>query len=291
MNVNDLLIFVEVVECGGFTAAGEKLAMPKSNVSRSLTRLENELQVKLLERSTRSHHLTEVGRTIYQHGCTIKEAASSAVQASENAVSHPIGELKVCASISVGQHLLAPLFTQFQQQNPKLKLNIKLTNRRVDLIEEDIDIAIRVGSLSDSNLIAKRLCTQNLQLYASTEYLSKHSLISSCADLSHHSLLFHQSGGGVSPWQLYNDKQKFVLPAQAATICNDFAVLRQMVLDGAGIAKLPEYLVNDLLKQGLVKPVLADWQGESVDIHTVVASRQGMSLKVRAFLDYLHKQF
>ncbi len=150
VDVNDMLVFAKVVEKGSFTAAADALGTPKSNISRKITRLENEIGVRLLERSTRSQRLTEIGKQFYDSCRRIKDELKVAQHTVETLLEKPVGTLKICASVTVGQSLLSELFAGFCKQFPEIKLEISLTNRRVDVIEEGFDIVFRVGKLVES---------------------------------------------------------------------------------------------------------------------------------------------
>jgi len=166
MNLNDMLVFAEVVAQGGFTAAGDVIGMPKSNVSRTVSRLETALGIRLLERTTRKQTLTEVGRMYYEHCIRIKEELESATASIEKLTETPRGILRVCASVTAGQSLIARHLAEFAGAYPQVKVDLRLTNRRVDLIDEGYDVVIRVGESPDSNLVSKYLCSQALHLYA-----------------------------------------------------------------------------------------------------------------------------
>lgn len=288
MNINDMLVFAEVVSKGGFTAAGESLNKPKSNISRTITRLEASLGVTLLQRTTRKHTLTEVGQMYYQHCLRIKEELDSANHSLETLTQTPRGLLRVSASVAVGQNLIAPLLSGFMQAYPDISLDFRLVNRRVDAIEENFDILIRVGDLADSNLVASALCLRHLNYYASPRYLSgKPHPKEDLSNLSDFNLLHMNSLNNPPQWLFKNEDEQHTHTFKPSFESDDFSVIRQLLLDGAGIAQLPDYLAQAYLEQGLLVQVLTKWHGPSVPIHTLVPSRRGITPKVRAFLDYL----
>jgi len=291
MNINDMMVFAEVVSKGGFTAAGESLNKPKSNISRTLTRLEESLGVTLLQRTTRKHTLTEVGQMYYQHCLRIKEELESAKHSLETLTQTPRGVLRVSASVSVGQNLIAPLMSGFMQAYPDISLDFRLINRRVDAIEENFDILIRVGDLADSNLVASALCRRHLNYYAAPEYLSgKPQLEGDLSNLSDFNLLHMNSLNNSPQWLFENKETQYTHTFKPSFESDDFCVIRQLILDGFGIAQLPDYMAQSYVAQGALVQVLSKWQGPSVPLHTLVPSRRGITPKVRAFLDYIKER-
>jgi len=288
MNLNDLLIFAEVVERGGFTAAGNALAMPKSNVSRTVSRLEAALGVQLLERTTRKQTLTEIGQIYYEHCSRIKEEFDSASASIETLSEIPRGKLRVCTSVTVGQSLISQHLTEFTRAYPEIKIDLRLINRRVDLIEEGFDVAIRVGELPDSSLIGKYLCSQELHLYAAPSYIEESDApLSIPDDLAKHRCLFMNAMSERTQWQLQNGKKIKVIDFEPTFSCDNFYVLQQMAIGGLGITKLPDYMCTKHLEDGRLIRVLDNWIGGDVDFHALVRSSRGVTPKIRAFLDFM----
>ncbi len=288
MNLNDLLVFAEVVERGGFTAAGDALAMPKSNVSRTVSRLESALGVQLLERTTRKQTLTEIGQMYYEHCLRIKEELASASASIETLSETPKGRLRVCASITVGQSLICQHLADFARSYPDVKVDLRLTNHRVDLIDEGFDVVIRVGKLPDSNLIGKYLCSQELHLYAAPSYIEESDAsLSVPEDLTKHRCLLMNAMSEHPQWQLQNSKEIKVIDFDPAFSCDNFYVLQQLAIDGLGIAVLPDYMCKKALEDGRLIRVLDSWIGNRVDFHALVRSIGGVTPKIRVFLDFI----
>lgn len=291
MNINDMLVFAEVVSKGGFTAAGESLNKPKSNISRTVTRLEESLGVTLLQRTTRKHTLTEVGQMYYQHCLRIKEELDAANHSLETLTQTPRGLLRVSASVTVGQNLIAPLLLGFMQAYPEVSVDFRLINRRVDAIEENFDILIRVGDLADSNLVASALCLRHLNYYAAPRYLSgKSQPKEDLSNLSDFNLLHMNSLNNPPQWLFKNEDEQHTHTFKPSFESDDFSVIRQLLIDGSGIAQLPDYLAQPHVAQGALVQVLTKWHGPTVPLHTLVPSRRGITPKVRAFLDYIKKR-
>ncbi|MGI9280159.1 MAG: LysR substrate-binding domain-containing protein [Endozoicomonas sp.] len=288
MNLNDLMVYAEVVDAGSFTAAADALEIPKSNVSRNVSRLEESLGVKLLERTTRKLALTEVGRIYYEHCQRIREELESANHSLEKLTSVPSGHLRVCVSVTVGQSLLASHLAGFLQAYPEVTIDLQLTNRRVDLLDEGFDMVIRVGDSPDSSLVSSLLSHSRLQLFASPDYLSSSKdNLSHPEDLLQHSCLFMNALSGKPHWTLSSGQEKQEVLIHPVCASDDFGVLKQLSLDGMGIVKLPDYMVKDEVEAGSLIRVLEPWEGEGINLYALAPSRRGITPKVRAFIDYL----
>jgi len=274
------------VEHGGFTAAAAATQLPKSNISRRIASLEKRLGVRLLERTTRTVHVTEIGNIYYQHCRRMLDEADYADLCVERSIEMPRGTLRVSASVTTGQHLLAPLVAEFIAQNSEVQLELVLANRQVDVVDEGFDLVIRIGALPDSSLVARSLGHCGLFLYAGAEYLKARGTPQKPEDLQNHDCLVMSEGRTNNQWTLSTgDITKQVSLSPRASV-NDFYTLRRMAADGAGITILPSYLHSGEYEKRLVR-VLDDWAAPSVDFHAVFPSHRGATPKVRAFLDFL----
>lgn len=293
-DLNDMMVFRTVVEKGSFTGAAHSIGLPKSNISRKISRLEESLGVLLLERSTRSLRLSEIGQIYYEHCVRIHEEMTNASHCVEAMSAIPRGWLKVAASVAVGQSLLANKIAGFYQNYPEVKVDLQLSNRRIDIIEEGIDLAIRVGASPDSSLISRKLCSVDLHLYASQKYLDEHlktAPLKHPSDLKQHHCLFMSDSSHKQRWQLFEQETQHHIDFEATFISDDFSVIHQQVLNGLGIALLPDYMCEQALKDKKIQRVLDNLVGRSVDIYAVYASRKGVTPKLRVFLDYLIAHF
>ena len=287
-DLNDLMVFATVVEQGSFTGAAESYNTPKSNISRKITRLENHLGVRLLERSTRSLHLTEVGQRYYEYCRRIKDELDAADSAVESMLEKPQGRLRICTSLGVGQSLLSEHLANFCLQNPEIELDLALTNRRVDLIEEGFDLAFRVGELADSSLVAKRLCSINLKLYAAP----KHGFekLSHPSELSEQPLMLMSAKERSADWRLISDNNEHHISFTPSVRCDDFSMLKRMAIQGLGITELPDYMAEEFVENGKLINILPDWTFKPVDLYALYPSHRGATPKVRALLDYLTQE-
>ncbi len=285
-DLNELAVFTYVVEHGGFTAAAEATQLPKSNISRRIASLEARLGVRLLERTTRKVHVTEIGDIYYRHCRRMLDEADDADLYVEQAMEIPRGTLRVSASVTTGQHLLAPMAAEFMAQYPEVQFELVWTNRRVDVIDEGFDLVIRIGPLQDSSLVARRLGQYWLLLYASAEYLNARGTPQKPEDLQHHDCLVMSDMRGSNEWTLSTgDITEQVVITPRASV-NDFDTLRRMVADGGGIAILPSYMHFGDYHNRVVR-VLDDWAGRLIELHAIFPSHRGATPKVRAFLDFL----
>ncbi len=282
-DVDSMVVFANIVEHGGVTAAARALKVPKSNVSRRLAQLEDKLGVRLLERTTRKSHLTEIGGIYFQHCRRIVEEVENADLSIAQSVEVPRGTLRVSTSVTVGQHLIAPLLPEFMKAYPEVRMSLQLSNRRVDLIEEGYDLAIRVGQLEDSSLISRSLGGSGLGIYGASKYLETRGVPKSPTALAKQDCLVmsHAETGHV--WNLTGPSGMKRVEIEPRAIVNDFAVLEQMVLEGLGVALLPNYVARS---PKLIR-ILPKWSVPSVELHAIYPSHRGATPKMRAFLDWL----
>ena len=284
--MNELAVFTYVVEHGGFTAAAEATQLPKSNISRRIASLEARLGVRLLERTTRKVHVTEIGDIYYRHCRRMLDEADHADLTVEHAMEIPRGPLRISASVNVGQNLLAPMAAEFLARYPEVRFELVWTNRQIDVVDEGFDLAIRIGPLQDSSLVARRLGQWRMLLYASPEYLEARGTPRKPEDLQNHDCLVMSDMPGGTHWTLAkSDITKQVALAPRASV-NDFDTLRQMVADGGGIANLPRYMHFGDYHARLVH-VLEDWTSPWSELYAMFPSRRGATPKVRAFLDFI----
>lgn len=289
-DLNDMMVFLNVAEQGSFTGAANKIGLPKSNISRKISRLEEKLAVKLIERSTRSLHLTEIGQVYLQHCQRIYEEMQNAHQCVENLAGTPKGKIKLCTSVGAGQGLLAKPLAKFYQQYQEIEIDLKLTNRRVDIVEEGFDVAVRIGESPDSSLISKKLATVKLALFASDTYLAKYDKITTPEQIALHQCMFMSSVSAKAVWGFYCDGKERNISFKPRFSADDFNVLKTMVVNHCGIGLFPDYLCIDELNQGLLTRVLPNWCGRTIDIYAIYPSRKGITPKIRVLLDFLAEQ-
>jgi DNA-binding transcriptional LysR family regulator len=292
-DLNDMAVFASVVQTGSFTAAGKALSLPKSNVSRRIARLEDTLNARLLERTTRKLRLTEIGQSLYHHAQRIVEEAESANSLVDSMTSSPRGILRVSASVFTGQHLLAPILPEFLKLFPEIHLHLELSNRRIDLIEEGIDVAIRIGSMKDSTMISRYLGNIRIYLYCSSDYISILGKPTRPENLIDHRLLLmsDMAAGAGNILRLNGPRGEEKISLTPYCSINDFRTLHHFAREGLGIAALPEYLCRGDLNNESLERVLPTWEIQPVDFHAVYPSRRGAMPKLMVFLDFVKSKF
>lgn len=290
INLNDMLLFARVVDSGSFTAAANILEIPKSTISRRISNLENNLGTRLLERTTRTLHLTEAGSIYYQHCKRVVDEAVSAEASVNQLIAKPTGTIRVNTSVTIGQHLIGPLLPEFLQNYSDVNIQLLTTNRIVNLIDEGFDIVIRAGAMQDSSLISKYLGTAKMNLYAGQGYLTEFGEPQHPDDLIDHRCLTMSNSSHVTSWLLVKDDHEKEIPIMSKAVVYDFTILRHLVSHNAGIAILPSYLVREPPFLSNIKQVLKPWTGQKVELHAVYPSRQGITPKIRVFLDFIAKQ-
>jgi DNA-binding transcriptional LysR family regulator len=289
-DLNDLYYFAKVVEKGGFAAAARHLGLPKSRLSRRVAILEDALGVRLLQRTTRRLALTEVGRLYYQRAQNVIAEAEAAVEAVEQVRKAPSGLLRVSSAVSVAQADLAPILPEFLAAYPQIDLDLVVTNRRIELIEEGIDVALRVRMPGDEepHLVTKRFRPAVALIVVHPELLEVHGPVSTPADLAKLPVMGFGAPDRKTRWALARPdgvKQEVVLPLKLAT--DDFNVLRQAALAGIGATFLPTGYCLEDVEAGRLTAVLTDWCVSVATLQAVYVSRRGMVPAVRAFLDFL----
>lgn len=295
-DLNDMMVFLAVVETGSFTLAADRLGIPKANVSRKVSRLEQNLSVTLLERSTRSQHLTEAGRRYLQHCKRIHTELDLATASVCELFQSYTGVLKIGASVATGQQILRPALGRFMHQYPELKVQLNLVNRRVDFIEEGFDVVIRIGQLNDSMLIAKKLGTVSRKLFASPAYLAQSGKPEQVAQLTAHQLLImnplSKSINSHSKLNLLSKQgESFSLNCQPRLLVDDFVMLKQAIVDGLGIAVLPEYMSRQEVASGKLVNILPGWGMSNVDVYALYPKHRAKIPKVKAFLDFVSELY
>ena len=290
-DLNDMMVFLAVIETGSFTLAADRLGIPKANVSRKVSRLEAHLGVTLLERSTRAQHLTEAGKRYLNHCKRIHEELDMAEAAVSELLHSFEGKLKIGASVTIGQQILKPALSTFLHAYPQLDLTLNLVNQRVDLIEEGFDMLIRVGALDDSRLIAKRLGSAKRMLFASEQYLKQCGLPRTPDQLPEYDLLLMNRVNTNNALTLVSGKKQMELKVGPRFVTDDFSILKQSALDGLGIAILPDYMCSDEVRSGKLINVLPEWGAVAVDIYAVYPKHRVKIPKVKAFLEFVIETF
>jgi DNA-binding transcriptional LysR family regulator len=289
LDLNAVLVLVRVVQAGSFRAAAAQLGMPKTSVSRKVAELEEHLGAQLLRRTTRSLALTDAGAAFVERA----EGALARLEAAEQAVSaqerEPRGRMRVTTSVAIGQALLAPLVPKFLAAYPAVELVVHLTDRRVDLVTEPYDVALRVGPLEDSSLVAQRVATSRYGIFASPRYLEEHGTPRSPADLATHAcLLFAQPGAAPrATWELGTGKRRREVSVAGRLVANDWSVLREAAIRGLGIVRLPSMHARAAVAKGLLVPLLDEYAPAEISLHLVYFGGRHLAPRTRAFVEFM----
>ncbi len=285
-NLNDIALFVAVVKAKSFRKAADLLDMPTSTLSRRVSHLEKSIGVRLLHRTTRQIELTELGKTYFSRCQAIIVQVENAHEELSGAAESPNGLLRLSMVEEFAADYVVPHLKEFQRMHPGIRFEFDINPRRANLISDSVDIAFRMGQISDSGLIARKLALFKLGLYASKTYLKNAPPLKIPADLEHHKCLqlsgmdFHLSKGGKRV------VHKFKTSPFAA---NSMSLLKRLVLADAGIAMLSEPMAHGAVVDGKILRVLPDWQPPEVPVYALTETRL-LPVKTRVFLDYLHSK-
>lgn len=278
--------FVAVSEHGNFTRAAEQLNMSVAQVSRSVAELEKRLQIKLLYRSTRNVSLTEEGSLYLQHCRHLVQGLEEANRAMGNLQASPRGSLKVTAPVYFGETRIAPLLNNFIARYDEVELDLILSNRQEDLIGGRFDLAIRLGKLTDSSLIARRLGYRTHHIVASPAYINRHGEPLHPNDLTQHCLL----AGTLEHWRVQEHGKTALIRPNRRLRCNSGLALLDAAQKGLGLAQLPDYYVSDALQAGTLRSVLKNFQEADDGIWALYPQNRHLSPKIRQLVDYLYQQ-
>lgn len=290
-DLNDTLIFAKVVEQGSFTAASRALGLPKTTVSRKVQELEERLGAQLLNRTTRRLGLTEAGAVYHDHSVRIARELEEAESAVGQLQGGPRGWLRVTAPYSIGVVWIVPLLSEFHRRHPEVRIDLNLGNERLDLISTETDVALRVGNLPDSSLVARRLHSFRTQVYASPDYIARHGEPLHPDDLQHHRVLAFskQRQGNRYLWSLVANGEEAARDylVNPIFVANDPEPLQGAMLCGEGLLVTTDVTIKPFVEAGRAVRVLAGWSGATVDFNAVFTRGRVPSPKVRAFVDFL----
>lgn len=284
---DEMHTFVRVVEAGGISAAAEKLGIAKSAVSRRLRELENRLDVQLLQRTTRRIHLTDAGRDFYQSSLRILDEVDEAEQALQSGQQALGGRLRINAPLSLGLRHLLPVLRLLQAQHPQLVVDIDLDDREINMIEEGVDVLLRVGRLEDSSMIARRLCPIRFLYCASPDYLARRGEPKQPTDLHAHDGIGYNLVPEAQQWPLGLVQGRLLHKPHVGISSNNSDMILKAAEAGLGIAMLPTFVCNEALVQGRLRPVLCQHRPEPLELYALYTSRRHMPQRVRALLEFL----
>ncbi|HIF9211179.1 TPA: LysR substrate-binding domain-containing protein [Photobacterium damselae] len=278
--------FVAVSETESFTAAAKKIGISTAQVSRQISALENRLNTKLFYRTTRKVSLTEEGSIYYRHCRQVMDGLEEAERAITSLRGVPQGLIKMTAPVTYGEKYIVPLVNDFMLLYPEIEVTMDLTNRQMDLVEGAFDLAIRLGKLGNSSMMAKRLTTRTMYLCASPAYLEKYGMPHTLSELRHHNCLI----GNHDYWRFQEKGKEKSIRIAGSLSCNSGYGLRDAVIKGIGIAQLPEYYVDEDLANGSIVPILEKFQEPDEGIWALYPHNRHLSPKVRLLVDFLAEE-
>lgn len=289
-DLNDMLLFAEVVERGGFAAAGRALGLPTSRLSRRVAGLEASLGVRLLQRTTRRLSLTDVGAQYLRHCVAVREQAQAAADVVARQHAEPRGVLRVSCPVTLAQTVVGELLPAFLARYPKVRLEMQVTNRVVNLVEDGIDVALRVRqSLDDSgSLVVKRLGSSQTLLVGTPAQLSRQGAPTDPDGLDRLDTVAMSANDGRGAWGLLGPGgQRHEWVHRPRLVADDLLTLKQAISAGVGVGLLPDYMCHAELLSGHLVQVLPGWSPAPGLMHAVFTSRRGLAPAVRCFLDFL----
>jgi DNA-binding transcriptional LysR family regulator len=286
-----LKAFATVVESGSFNRAADLLEASAAAVSRRISGLESALGVKLLNRTTRHIDLTEAGRQFYSDVVNILESLEEAEEKLQTGRETIKGNLRIAAPLSFGVGRIAPILPVFMKRHPELKVHLQLEDRFTDLVAEGVDVAIRIGSLKDSTLVATRLASIPRVFCASPEYLALHGEPIKPEELSGHECLHYSLLSTREDWSFSTRDESGDIEISGPLSTNNGDVLKEATIQGLGISMMPTFIVQDALDDGRLKAILADYCPSPFGLYAVRPSRHFTPARVRALIEYLKTQF
>ncbi len=288
MDRNDIALFVRVVEAGTFTAAAATLGMPKSSVSRGVARLEDDVGVALLRRTTRAVTLTDAGHAYYERVKGAIAALDEAAALAGHAERDPKGDVRVTAPVDLGVVVLAPLLSHFVRTHPGLRVETVLTSRRVDLVQEGVDIAVRAGArLTDSTLVARKVASSDLGIFASKAYLDRAGRPKKLADLARHECVLFRASGGHAVWKLHGPKGEERVHVSGSLSADDLTFVRRAVAEGAGIGVFQTFSIGPERASRELVRVLPEYEVRDAALYVVTPATKYLPARVRLLRDFL----
>lgn len=286
-DLNQLRVFVEVVRRGGFTPAARALDMPRSTVSRWVQELEKRLGVRLLQRTTRSIQLTELGEGYYQRGLEAVERAGEAHAWVQSHAETPQGTLRIATFQLFAGTLLGPVLVSYLEQNPGMSVQVVISERNIDLVDENIDLAIRIGALPDSSLVVRKLAHMDGCMVASPGYLARHGNPHHPSELAKHSNMIYGHSRDMVTLSFDSGEERLDVSLPSRCVANSVELVRQVTLGGLVIGFLPPMMVREDIAAGRLVEVLPAWSIGTLPMFVAYPSRRHLAQKVRAFVDLL----
>lgn len=291
VDLMDVLGFVRVVEAGAFARAADRMGISKSILSRRVARLEEQLGARLLTRTAQGAQPTDIGRTYYGRAANILAELEAAQEVVADAVTQVAGPIRLTAPLSFGTRYLAPALADFARDHPKVELDVSLDDRTVDLIGGGFDMAVRIGNLADSTLIARRIAPIRGHVLASPDYLARHGRPEHPRDLAEHDLLYYANIPAYEQWRFRVGNRWEVVKGRPRFRADNGDMLREAACAGLGIAVLPSFIAAPAIESGGLEVLLRDYPLEEVGLHLVMPPGRASTARIRALIDFLAARF
>ncbi|HEX3853132.1 MAG TPA: LysR family transcriptional regulator [Polyangiaceae bacterium] len=289
LDLNDVAAFVRVVENSGFAKAARELGVPTSTVSRAVARLEESVGVRLLHRTTRNLSVTSEGHAFHERVAPLVASLRDATRTLGSGSKEPEGMLRVTAPNDIGSAFLSEEIVHFADRYPLLRVDLMLTNRKVNLVSEGLDVAVRAGRLESSSLVARKIGTLQFELYASPTYAERARLPATLAELSRHKIVAWGARDGKISWQLKGPRGEETADLGVRIACDDFGFVRAATVAGGGIGLMPRMIALTEVATGRLVRVLPEYGQGGAVLHVIYPSTRQVPTKVSAFRDFLAK--
>lgn len=283
-------VFVRIVETGSFSSVARELGITQPTISKQLTALESHLKTRLLNRSTRKLSLTESGQAYYERCKRIIDDVREAESTLGRLQGSISGHLHINTSIAMGQIFLTPLLLKFQRQYPELSVELTLNDRFIDIVEEGVDVAIRIGRLAESNLVARKIGATRRAVVATPGYLQQNGRPRHPQDLARHNCLLYSYLSTGNEWLFQGPDGEIRVRVSGNFKSNNGHALREALLAGLGVAVTPDWLAHEGLRDGTIEAILPEFAPMPMDINAVFPSNRMLSAKVRAFVDFVQQE-
>ena len=279
--------FVRVVESGSFVSAADRLGLSQAMVSRYVQDLESRLGTRLLQRTTRRLSLTQAGAAYFERSQQVLRDLEEMDASIASQTQQPRGTLRVNAPVVFGSRHLASLLAEYSARYPEVSVDLSLSDRFIDLVEEGVDLAIRIGTLEESSLVARRLCPIRLVICGAPDYLARRGRPRAPEDLAGHNCLGYTYTRGGNEWPVIGPRGPLNIPVRGSLRANHGEALCQAAIDGLGLVLQPTFIAGDALREGRLEAVLPDYRPAELSAYAVFLSRKYLSAKLRTFVDYL----
>jgi DNA-binding transcriptional LysR family regulator len=291
VDMMDVLGFVRVVETGAFARAAERMGVSKSILSRRVARLEDQLGAKLLTRSAQGAQPTDIGQAYFERAANILTELEAAQEVVAEAVTQVAGSIRMSAPLSFGTQYLAPALADFAREHPRIELDVSLDDRTVDLVGGGYDLAVRIGNLKDSALIARRIAPVRAAVLASPNYLAERGRPEAPRDLERHDLLLYANIGRGNQWRFKVDGRWIQVGGHIRLRADNGELLREAACAGLGVVVLPTFIASPAIRSGKLEVILRDYPLEDAGLHVVMPPGRATTARVRALVDFLAARF